>query len=85
MSTALTLDDRFGAFELPRSWRPTPHPKAGQQAERAPIRPLSASLSQVEPIKVSQRETYRLDAEEHDILYSALERSLEVRTTLSRD
>ena len=83
MTTTLTFNDCLGNFELPRS---APQLQAARpQQMRQAIVPLSATIRQIEPIRVSQRVTYRLSADEHQILYSALKESLEIRTTLQRD
>ena len=81
MSSALTLTHRFGAFELPSYDR---------RHENQPRRPQMAAvlISDLIPtgdIQISSAPRYRLNAEEHDILFSALKASVEVRTTLHRE
>lgn len=80
MSSALTLTHRFGAFELPSYDR---------RNEVHPRKPYAAAvlLSDLIPtgeIRISGPVRYRLNAQEHDILFSALKASVEIRATLPR-
>lgn len=80
MSPALTLTHRFGAFELPSYDR---------RNEGRPQKPYEAAvlISDLIPsgeIWISSPVRYRLNAEEHEILFSALKASVEIRATLPR-
>jgi hypothetical protein len=78
--SALTLTHRFGAFELPSYDR---------RNEGQPRKPYAAAvlISDLIPsaeIQISSPVRYRMNAEEHDILFSALKASVEIRATLPR-
>lgn len=81
MSSALTLTHRFGAFELPSYDRRNEN--RPRKAEAAAV--LISDLIPSGEIRVSSAARYRLTAEEHDILFSALKASVEIRATLHRE
>lgn len=80
MSSALTLTHRFGAFELPSYDRRN----EGQQRKPYAATVLISDLIPSEEIRISSPLRYQLNAEEHDILFSALRASVEIRATLPR-
>jgi hypothetical protein len=79
--SAITLTHRFGSFELPS------HDRSGRRFDRQPTVPtaLISDLIPTDKIRISTIAAYRLTADEHDILFSALKDSLEIRTTLHRE
>lgn len=80
--TTLTLTHQFEAFELP-SYQRRGHYVA--PAQNVPISLISDRLPRAEVIAVSSRLSYRLCADEHDILFAALRDSVEIRAILRRD
>lgn len=81
MSSTLTLTHRFGAFELPS------HDRNIQRYQRQFVAPtvLISDLIPTEEIRISSTVAYRLSASEHDVLFSALKDSLQIRTILHRE
>ena len=81
MSSALTLTHRFGAFDLPS------YDRQNEVARGQPYVPtlLISDLIPTDEIRISSPAKYRLNAEEHEILFSALKASVEVRATLNRE
>jgi len=81
MSPALTLTHRFGSFELPSYNRQNEVPRKKLYAPAILISDLIPSGD----IRFSGAAMYRLTAEEHGILFSALKASVEIRATLTRE